>query len=40
MNEVKIQVMDIKYMSLNLTVFWGKKKKKPYLIGKIFLLKE
>lgn len=27
MNEVKIQVMDIKYMSLNLTVFGGKKKK-------------
>lgn len=32
MNEVKIQVMDIKYMSLNLTVFWGKKKKKSPIL--------
>lgn len=32
MNEVKVQDTDTKYMSLNLTVFWGKKKNA--LIGK------
>lgn len=38
MNEVKIQDINTKYVLLSITGFRVKKKQKPYLIGKIFLL--